>query len=593
MPSQTAVVEKARAKKPTLHIGSKVPTAAAAPAPAPIAAMPAQIAPSMPQTFPLRLLHRAPENVRHIRKDEDVEQLKASITARGLLQSLVGYERRHDDGTVRAIMIVGGGRRLQALEGLWEDGLVDGDWPVPVLIRDAEEAVIVSAMENLEQKGMSAVDEYRAFATLVDTGHHDAVSLARDFGFPEKHVRQRLRLAELAPEILDALAERKITIDAAYAYATTQDRQLQVEVFKVQDKKKWEPHRPNNVRFDVSNRGMRTKDPIFTFVTREIYERDGGGYEDDLFDEATDRQRDGQVLDKPFIARAAAERMIDFQAIRLIEALKRDPKLAPTIVGHVRPSNLRLLPYVSHDAKLAAPAGCVEVDTRYDEARVWKAIRAHGVDVHVVVGIGNDGELTHYASRLFVAKAEKALLEKQAQAQSAREQTPEERAEQARLAGIVKWSRRLAVPIAGTAIEDRTSWPTDQYQDRHTPVKGGWLVPVMVYVTDAEIEAQRDAAAARYDAETAAASARQARRTELEAMSPPPAVIEVDGRSAFHWSDESWHTGPEGNAAADASTLLAYRLYGLLNDARTIGASWPTIEAYQADRQDAGDEVAR
>ena len=262
----TAVTKTVAAPRPKLTIGGPKPVAVA-------------VIPSAPRPFPLRSLVRAPENVRRTRVDEDVSSLADDIRAHGLLQSLIGY----DGGADGTVHIVGGGRRLQALDSLMFDGVIDGEFPVPVLIRDREHAVELSLAENLQQRTMSPVDEVFAFKALVDTGHHSPTDLAKRFGFSERVVKQRLRLADLAPEILDALAERKITLDSAMAYASTQDRTVQLETFSAESKRSWNAHTPHSIRQMVDAKGMRDTHPIARFVGPEAYEARGGGYEDDLF----------------------------------------------------------------------------------------------------------------------------------------------------------------------------------------------------------------------------------------------------------------------------------------------------------------------
>ena len=550
---------------------------------------PPRLAPSTPQPFALSRLRRAPENVRHVRIDEDVTSLADDIAAHGLLQSLIGYEA---DGTwpedAGLIMIVGGGRRLQALQQLRAADVVDDAFTVPVLIRDREEAIELSLAENLQQRTMSPVDEFLAFKALMDTGHHSPEGLAARFGYSERVVKQRLRLADVVPEVLDALATQRITIDAAAAYATTQDLALQAEVFNVQDRKTWEPHRPQNIRHDITTRGMRTTDPVFAFVTPEIYERDGGGYEDDLFVEGADANRDGRVLAQPFIARAAAERMIDFQAIRLIEDLKRDDAFSPTIVGHVRPKNLRVHRYGCGDLP-KPPKGFVEIDRRYgNHEKIWNAIRRHGVDVHVVIGINDKAELAAYPERVFVPTAHRDVVDPRTQAEAARHATPEEIAAASREREVVKLARRLAVgPFTGTPFEGRAFWQTGYHEtgERRT-IDGvpGWVVPVHIFVTDEQVAAQRAAAESAADAAIAATEAQEKRREALLASDPQPAAIVVDDLVYYRWADGSYWdaiediTIDEGDATAE---LGARTLASLIAQADTIGPDWPSVEAAQ------------
>lgn len=546
----------------------------------------ARLIPSSPQPIAFAQLRRAPENVRHVRVDEDVTGLRDDIAAHGLLQSMIGY---HADASwpedAGKVMIVGGGRRLQALQQLHKDGVIDDSYTVPVLIRGIEEAVELSLAENLQQRTMSPVDEFLAFKALMDTGHHSPEGLAARFGFSERVVRQRLRLADVVPDVLDALAERRITIDAATAYAATQDRQLQLEVFKVQERKGHDPHRPDNIRYAIKTKGMRTTDPIFTFVTAEIYERDGGGYEDDLFADGADNNTDGRVLDKPFVARAAAERMIDFQAIRLIEDLKRDDDLAPTIVGHVIAANQRIFRWGTSD-KITSPKGFVEVDRRYgDHKKIWKTIRNNGIDVQVVVGIGDDGQLTVDPRRVFVPTSQKNAVDPAPAAIRQPELTPEQRAAAARDSEILKLSRRYAVgSFTGTPFDGRAFWPTG-YEANAQPrtVNGvkGWGVPLIIFVTEDEVAAQRARAEVDADAAIAARKAEKKRRDDLQALDPAPAVIEVDGLIHYRWPDGGYWDAPHQDEQDEGNDLTgAYNLYGLLRDATVLGRWWSTIDDY-------------
>src|SRR3546814_2955808 len=141
-----------------------------------------------------------------------IESLAEDIAAHGLLQSLIGYAGDTDiDAAV--VYIVGGGRRLGALDLLRDRGAIADSFPVPVLLRDPDEAVSLSLSENLAKRDMHAADEFVEFDRLLQRGSVSPADLAKQFGFSERYVKQRLRLAALAPEILDALRNGKLTID--------------------------------------------------------------------------------------------------------------------------------------------------------------------------------------------------------------------------------------------------------------------------------------------------------------------------------------------------------------------------------------------
>ncbi len=556
---------------------------------APPAAVRPTILPSVPQLVPLRRLVRAKENVRHIRIDEDVEGLAASIRTIGLLTSLIGYLGR---GKQPSIQIVGGGRRLQALDSLMMDKVITGDFEVPVLIREPELAVELSLQENLQQRTMSAVDEFHAFQALIDTGRYTVTDLAKRFGFSERVVKQRLRLADLAPDILDALAERAITIDAAMAYARTQDRKLQAQVFAAEKKRTWDAHSVRNIKQALASAGMKTSDQVYRFVGAKAYEFHGGRYEDDLFrdDVATGGDR---VLADPILLQEVATSHIEFQMLRRLREFQERKDLSPTIDGYVVVPGLKLASW-GYSGTITAPPGYATV-TSGNPAALWRAIREQEVAVRVLVGISNTGELILSSRTAFVPKVSKQAVEPVQTGYVASTSTPAQLAEAARVRGTLRWSRRLAVnalggsPLfAGSPLEGRAWWP-DHDQPIVTEVAGvaGMLVPVNIFVTDAEIDAQRRAGEKRYAQELADDAARDA--TVREAMSAadrriadlrmmePPAIVVIDGAA---WSRDE--DGSYVSTADDADALPNWDHLLDVVDIEDIGATFETRDDWQA-----------
>lgn len=488
--NQTRVVEQAppRAPREKLTLGRK------SAAPAPIAAPTIVVVPSAPEIFPLGRLRRADENVRHTRIEEGCAELADDIQAHGLLSNLIGYQ----DG--EHVEIVGGGRRLKALRIVRDRGHLDDTFPVPVLIRGIEEAVELSLAENLQQRNMSPVDEFLAFAKLMERGDSSPADLAKRFGFSERVVKQRLRLAQLARPILDALGNREITLDAAMAYASSSDTSLQVDVFEQQRKRGRTAHDVAGVKLSLRMKGMDTANPLFRFVGAEKYEREGGGYEDDLFDEPG---RD-RVLAQPFLAETIANTMVDFQALRLVDELRRDEQWSSTIRGVVKVPDLRIHSYGTQ-LRLPAPTGFVLVE-RADHPKLWRTIRNNGLPCHVVVGLDAAGELIADPRYAFVPNGQKAAIEKPLLVEKAEE---DERAKvSAREMGVIRWSRRLAIgSFAGTPFEGRVLWPNDD-DDRQRPHtlhgEAGYLVSVYVFAPDTVIAASRKAAIAHVDAKAEA-----------------------------------------------------------------------------------------
>src|SRR3546814_75586 len=81
----------------------------------------------------------------------------------------------------------------------------------------------ISMAENLIREAMSPADECSGYRAIIEKGATEE-DVARRFGVTVRHVQGRLRLADLAEPIFNALAASEITLDVAKAYGSTPDR---------------------------------------------------------------------------------------------------------------------------------------------------------------------------------------------------------------------------------------------------------------------------------------------------------------------------------------------------------------------------------
>ncbi len=573
---------------------SKPRTPKAEPEQLPPSMGPAPIAETVVQLIRYPLLDRAPENVRQTRASEDIDELADDIAAHGLLQSLIGYQDPGQKIFPQGFTwIVGGGRRLAALALLHTRGIIDDDYRVPVVVRPMEEAVELSLSENLARRDMSPVDEFIAFERLMRPGTTDAAGLAKRFGFTERYVKQRLRLAQLAPEILEALAERKIGMDAALAYVACSDVTLQAQVFREQEKSTWDKHAPARIRAAYSTAQLHTGSALFKFVGADTYEADGGEYEDDLFGAADAPYGGGRKLASGPILLAAAERMAKFQGVRLITARREE---YPSIEEFLVPSGIRIDGYPWKAPK--PPKGYVLVSSDYavKPEQMWANAKASDVSIFAIVGVNGQGELAVKEDGFFVPKAD---VEKVKPARPAHQgyqpETPEQRAARQRAYDVEKYALRLALgSFADTPYEGRVFWPQYGPQGEafmHPERGGGWAVNVRIWVSDADVAAKRIEAEQKVDelkadelrrqkeAEQAKERALDAKRTEIAAMDPQPAVLVADGETWFRWEDGSYADRPE----SDGQYLDSFdELTQLLAGVETFGEVFPTIADYEA-----------
>lgn len=237
---------------------------------------PAIPAEDMPRLIALKKLKPSTANVRGKGAKADDEQLAADILAHGVLQNLV-VTHDDDDG----FEVVAGARRLRALKILEKRKVIDGDYLVPCAVRPAEDASEISLAENVQRIAMNPADEASAFAKLAGGGA-DPAAIASRFGVTERHVRGRLRLAELAPVVLDALRKGQITLDLAQAYASVPDPERQAAVFARLNGDNW-ANTPANIRREMSYVGIAGSAGAALFVGREAYLAAGGEIVEDLF----------------------------------------------------------------------------------------------------------------------------------------------------------------------------------------------------------------------------------------------------------------------------------------------------------------------
>jgi ParB family chromosome partitioning protein len=261
-------------------------------------------------TVPLKHLRVSPLNVRKTNANEDIDALAEDIRQHGLKQNLVVVKHTLGKDTYE---VVAGGRRLQALLKLADDHVITLDEQIPVLIEDRSEGRATSLSENLHRIAMNPADEFIAFASIVQDHQAEPDPIlycARRFGVSRRHVEERLRLAELAPEILDALRDGRIGIGAARAYGAFAEHTLQLQVFRAEEKRSYgTKHDPRNVRDALKTKTYPADCAQMLYVGRDAYLEAGGRLERELFLDQDEGERvtDPSLLDRLARAKADAE----------------------------------------------------------------------------------------------------------------------------------------------------------------------------------------------------------------------------------------------------------------------------------------------
>lgn len=232
------------------------------------------------QIFPYSQLSHTALNTRVIpHTEKEVEEMADTIEAMGILQNLIGTEL--PDGTIG---IVGGEGRRRGTGILVMRGVLDADTPfVPVKVLPAELAVAASMIENGRRKNLHPAEQIIGFRTLAQEGK-TASQISALMGYPPRHVQRCLKLANLAPSLLDALARDDITLEHCEVMTLADSHERQLQIWE-EAKAQWGGRipEPQTLRKMVTDDKMAISHPMFAFVGEDAYTAAGGILTADLF----------------------------------------------------------------------------------------------------------------------------------------------------------------------------------------------------------------------------------------------------------------------------------------------------------------------
>ena len=239
--------------------------------------------------IPLSQLELSPGNVRKTPADASAfTELKASITAHGLLENLIARAMKPGTDGIARYAVIAGGRRLAAMQALAAEGALDEDHPVPCrMIGGIVAAEEVSLAENSVRAAMHPADQVEAFRRLADAGS-TAGAIAARFGVSERTVEKRLRLGNAAPVLLEAYRAGEIDLETLMAFAVTTDQARQSAVWAAVSQQGYRPGAWQIKRLLTEDRVPATS-AIARFVGIEAYEAAGGKIDRDLFAEEDER----------------------------------------------------------------------------------------------------------------------------------------------------------------------------------------------------------------------------------------------------------------------------------------------------------------
>ena len=271
--------------------------------PKPKAKPAATLALSASRDIPLNKLVLSQSNVRQVKAGVSIEELAEDIARRTLLQSLTVRAVVDDTGAATGTYEVpAGGRRFRALQLLVQQKRLAPDVPIPCVIRTEGLAEEDSLAKNIQRVALHPLDQFRAFQTLREKGKSEEEIAAAFFVTPAV-VKQRLKLAAVAPALLDLYADDAMTLEQLMAFTVNGDHQRQVEVWDAL--KNGYNREPYHIRRLLTEGAIRAGEKRARFIGVDPYEAEGGTVLRDLFSDA----EDGWLQDAGLLNRLVAEKL--------------------------------------------------------------------------------------------------------------------------------------------------------------------------------------------------------------------------------------------------------------------------------------------
>ena len=234
--------------------------------------------------IPFDKLVLSQSNVRRIKAGVSVEELAEDIARRGLLQGLNVRPLLDEAGVETGkFEIPAGGRRFQALSLLVKQKRLAKFTPIPCIVRDVASNILAeddSLAENMQRVALHPLDQFRAFQAIREKGQGEEAIAAAFFVTPQI-VKQRLKLASVAPALLEVYAEDGMSLEQLMAFTVSADHARQIQVWEVV-KNSWNKE-AYSIRRMLTETSVRATDRRAVFVGIDAYEMSGGTVSRDLF----------------------------------------------------------------------------------------------------------------------------------------------------------------------------------------------------------------------------------------------------------------------------------------------------------------------
>lgn len=165
------------------------------------------------QSLPIAEIDPLPGNPRKHFDEAALDELAASISARGVIQPIIVRPAKKG-----RYQLVAGERRWRAAQKARLHN-------IPALVRelDNREVMALALIENLQREDLNPVEEARAYQRLVDDEAMTQADIARMVEKSRSHVANILRLLNLPSKVLDLVEAGRLSMGHARALIGQED----------------------------------------------------------------------------------------------------------------------------------------------------------------------------------------------------------------------------------------------------------------------------------------------------------------------------------------------------------------------------------
>jgi len=144
--------------------------------------------------------------------EEALNELAASIKEHGVFQPIIVKK------TIKGYDIVAGERRFRASK---KAGLTT----IPAIIEDFsdDEMMQISLLENLQREDLTAIEEAKAYKSIIDASNITQDELAKRVGKSRSHITNMLGLLKLPSNVQDLVLYNKISMGHARVLSKLED----------------------------------------------------------------------------------------------------------------------------------------------------------------------------------------------------------------------------------------------------------------------------------------------------------------------------------------------------------------------------------